>query len=335
MSSRIFDVILPTDKVDTVCELAEKSGAANVVVTASNEPGTAQIRIIASKIDRQKLLDRIQFALRHDDDWRVVISKPEAIIPHVASDDITDDSIKGIKSLTASREELYQNIMSGAALDRNFVVLTFLSTIVAAIGLVQNNVAVLVGAMVIAPLLGPNLAFAFGTAIGDKNLMIKGLRTAVVGMILAITLAMTVPFLLPVSLDGIELMSRTTVGFDGVALALASGAAGALSITTGLSATLVGVMVAVALLPPAATFGIMLVVGETGLAMGALTLLAVNIVCVNLSAKFVFLTRGITARTWSEKKGARQGMVISMLVWVALLSFLLFVIYTGRFGLSG
>lgn len=332
MSSRIFDVILPSEKVDTLCELAEKSGAANVTVTASNEPGIAQMRIIASKIDRQKLLDRIQFALRHDEGWRVVISKPEAIIPHISSHEVSDEKQSAIKLMTASREELYQNIMSGAALDRNFIVLTFLSTIVAAIGLVQNNVAVLIGAMVIAPLLGPNLAFAFGTAIGDKGLMIKGLRTAVVGMLFAIALAMTVPFLLPVSIDGIELMSRTTVGFDGMVLALASGAAGALSITTGLSATLVGVMVAVALLPPAATFGIMLAAGETNLAIGAFTLLAVNIVCVNLSAKFIFLTRGITARTWSEKKGAKQGMIISMLVWIALLSVLSFVIYTGRIG---
>lgn len=332
MSSRIFDIILPSDKVDTICELADKSGAANVIVTASTEPGTAQLRIIASKIDRQQLLDRIQFALRKDEGWRVVISKPEAIIPHIVSEEVADENSSVLKSKTASREELYQNIMSGAALDRNFIVLTFLSTVVAAIGLMQNSVAVLIGAMVIAPLLGPNLAFAFGTAIGDKGLMIKGLRTAAVGMILAIGLSMSVPFFLPVSIHGVELMSRTTVGFDGVVLALASGAAGALSITTGLSATLVGVMVAVALLPPAATFGIMLSVGETNLAIGALTLLAVNVVCVNLSAKFIFLTRGITARTWSEKKGAKQGMVISMLVWAALLSFLSFVIYTGRIG---
>lgn len=332
MSTRIFDIILPSDKVDTIYELADKSGAANVIVTASTEPGTAQMRIIASKIDRQQLLDRIQFALRHDEGWRVVISKPEAIIPHIVSEDVGDEKSNVLKSKTASREELYQNIMSGAALDRNFIVLTFLSTIVAAIGLVQNNVAVLIGAMVIAPLLGPNLAFAFGTAIGDKGLMIKGLRTAVVGMILAITLSMMVPFLLPVNLNAIELMSRTTVGFDGVVLALASGAAGALSITTGLSATLVGVMVAVALLPPAVTFGIMASVGETNLAIGALTLLAVNVVCVNLSAKFIFLTRGITARTWVQKKGAKQSMAISMLVWAMLLSFLLFVIYTGRLG---
>jgi uncharacterized hydrophobic protein (TIGR00341 family) len=332
MSTRIFDIILPSDKIETLCELAEKSGAANVTVTASTEPGIAQMRIIASKIDRQQLLDRIQFALRHDEGWRVVISKPEAIIPHISSHDVSDEKQSPIKLMTASREELYQNIMSGAALDRNFIVLTFLSTIVAAIGLVENNVAVLVGAMVIAPLLGPNLAFAFGTAIGDKGLMIKGLRTAIIGMILAIGLSMTVPFLLPISLNGAELMGRTHVGFDGVVLALASGAAGALSITTGLSATLVGVMVAVALLPPAVTFGIMLSAGEMSLALGAFTLLAVNVVCVNLSAKFIFLTRGITARTWSEKKDAKQGMIISIGVWVALLSVLLFVIYTGRIG---
>lgn len=332
MASRVYDIILPHERVDTICELAEKSGAANVVVMPAAEPGVTQIRIIASKIDRQQLLDRIQFAMRNDDDWRIIISKPEAIIPHVSKDDIEDENKGKTKSTTASREELYQSILTGAVLDRNFIVLTFLSTIVAAIGLVQNNVAVLVGAMVIAPLLGPNLAFAFGTAIGDKNLMIKGLRTAFVGMVMALGLSMSVPYLLPVDIHGAELMSRTSVGFDGIVLALASGAAGALSITTGLSTTLVGVMVAVAILPPAATVGIMAAAGEISLALGALTLLAVNIVCVNLSAKIVFLTRGITPRTWVQKKGAKKSMTISMFVWVAFLCFLMFVIYMGWIG---
>ena len=97
-------------------------------------------------------------------------------------------------------------------------------------------------------------------------------------------------------LNSFELMSRTRVGFDSIALALVSGAAAVLSMATGLSSVLVGVMVAVALLPPCAVVGIMLGAGEYDLAAGAGLLLAVNIVCVNLSAKLVFLFKG----RWSE-----------------------------------
>jgi len=120
------------------------------------------------------------------------------------------------------------------------------------------------------------------------------------------------------------------VGFDSVALALASGAAAVLSMTTGLPSVLVGVMVAVALLPPAATLGIMLGSGQLHLALGAGLLLAVNLVCVNLAAKLVFLVKGIRPRTWWQKEKARQSMTTYLVIWVFSLLFLLFAIYVWQ-----
>jgi len=114
-------------------------------------------------------------------------------------------------------------------------------------------------------------------------------------------------------------MARTETGFDGIALALASGAAAALSLSTGLSSALVGVMVAVALLPPAATVGLMLGAGHLDLALGALTLLAINIVCLNLSAQFTFVLRGVRPRTWFEKKNAKRAVRINAAIWLTLL----------------
>jgi uncharacterized membrane protein len=123
------------------------------------------------------------------------------------------------------------------------------------------------------------------------------------------------------------LMARTDVGLGSVALALASGAAAVLSITTGLSSVLVGVMVAVALLPPTAALGLMLGAGQYHYATGAALLLAVNIVCVNLSAKVVFLAKGINPRTWVEKKKANRAMTIYIIIWVVTLLLLMGVIY--------
>ena len=122
-------------------------------------------------------------------------------------------------------------------------------------------------------------------------------------------------------------MSRTDVGLDSLALALASGAAAALSLSTGLSSVLVGVMVAVALLPPAATFGLMLGHGEFQLALGALLLLAANVVCVNLATKVVFMIKGISPRTWFMKEKARQRMYIYIALWLFSLLVLSVIIY--------
>ncbi len=81
-------------------------------------------------------------------------------------------------------------------------------------------------------------------------------------------------------------------------------------------ALLVGVMVAVALLPPAATFGMMLGHGEVQLATSALLLLIANVVCVNLATQVVFLVKGISPRTWWEKEKANKAMKISIPIWL-------------------
>ena len=226
-----------------------------------------------------------------------------------------------------TREELYDSIGKNARLNRTYLLLIFLSTVVVAIGLLKDNVAVVIGAMVIAPLLGPNLAMALGTALGDTDLMWKAFKTGIAGMSLALVLSILIGIFWPLNVESRELLARTHVGLDSAALAMASGAAAVLSLTSGIPSILVGVMVAVALLPPAATLGLMLGAGQIDLAYGAAFLLAVNIVAVNLSAKLGFLIQGIKPRTWLEKKKAKQSMMSYIIMWVLTLIVLLVVIY--------
>jgi uncharacterized hydrophobic protein (TIGR00341 family) len=230
-------------------------------------------------------------------------------------------------SATAAREVLYEQVERGARLDSNFLLLVVLSTVVAAIGLIEDNVAVVIGAMVIAPLLGPNLALSLGTALGDVALMRKSLQTLLVGILLAVGLSAVFGLLWPSPLASHELISRTNATLDSIVLALASGAAAALSLTTGLSGVLVGVMVAVALLPPAATLGIMLGYGNTSLALGAGLLLAINVVCVNLASKIVFFLKGVRPRTWLDKERAKRAMTRYVLGWIVTLAILLSLMY--------
>jgi len=124
-----------------------------------------------------------------------------------------------------------------------------------------------------------------------------------------------------------EILARTNVGLDGVVLALVSGAAAVLSLTTGLSSTLVGVMVAVALLPPTATMGMLLGAGHPQLATGAMLLLAVNVVCVIVAAKIVFLAKGVQPRTWYEREKARQSKLLNGVIWGVLLLVLLLIVF--------
>jgi uncharacterized membrane protein len=81
-----------------------------------------------------------------------------------------------------------------------------------------------------------------------------------------------------------------------------------ISLTTGISSVLVGVMVAVALLPPTAVLGMMIGQDEWQLAHATALLLLINIVSVNLAAKLVLFFKGVKPRTWLEKQQARQSM---------------------------
>lgn len=280
------------------------------------EDGERTLHLVAGPQDRQKLLDDIQGQFAPETDWRMIVLPVEAAVPQPEEPEEARELLARAATVQ-TREELYTAIEKGAALDTNYLLLVALSTVVAAIGMSEDNVAVVIGAMVIAPLLGPNLALILATALGDRDLVRRALTTGIAGVALAIAFSFALGLAVPLDLEAAELLARTDISLSGVALALASGAAAALSATTGLSSTLVGVMVAVALLPPAATIGLMLAAGDPGRAAGAALLLCANVICVNLSGQLVFLLRAVRPRTWLEKRAARQSVRLGLLVWLA------------------
>lgn len=324
MQAKVIEVTTKKGNADTLVAVAEQAGAIDWQVIDLGECGPGDEKrdcvriVVAGDNDRQGMIDRIQSVLSVSNGWRLLILPVDGMLPAPQPDEEEVRSARA-QSIVASREELFGSIAGGATIDSTFLLLVVLSTIVAGIGLVSNNVAVIIGAMVIAPLLGPNLAFAFGSALGDGMLMIRALKANACGLGLAVALCAAFSALSGVDLASEEIAARTSVGYDGVVLALASGAAAALSLTTGLSSTLVGVMVAVALLPPAATVGLMLGGDRPSAALGAAMLLGVNIASVNLAAQIVFVVRGIRPHRWLEKKSARQSTVLSVLIWTALL----------------
>ncbi len=323
---RAIDVITPAGQVETVLSLAQQHCEDHWVDTGVAD-GRQTVHMLVKAENSQKVLDGLQVFLGSTADARVVVSSVDATLP--AAKESTEDSKPGKKGIASSREELLGEMEKGSKLDRNFLVLVFLSTIVAAVGLIKDNVAVVIGAMVIAPLLGPNLSLALGTALGEKKLMLRSIKTNLAGVGLTLVLSFLIGLLWPVDINSRELLARTDVGLDSVALALASGAAAVLSITTGLSSVLVGVMVAVALMPPAVTLGLMLSSGQNSLAIGALFLLAVNVVCLNFAANVVFVAKGVGPRTWHEKKQARRSTIFSIIFWALLLVILMLIIFQG------
>lgn len=312
MTLKRLEVIAPTAADASIRKIAVTEGVVSFHKHADLEGDHAVYYLLTAAGQRQKVIDALQGLLTTSPQFRINISPVDATLPAVDTPGASD-----------TREELNLKMEQGARLDFNYLLLTFLSTIVALIGLLQDNVAVVIGAMVIAPFLGPNLAFAFGTSLGNRELMVSAFKSGTIGVGFAVLVAALFGLFWPEIPNSDELMSRTTIGFDGVTLAVASGVAGVLSLTSGLSMTLVGVMVAVALLPPAATLGFMLGAGNFQLATGAFILLSVNVVCVNLSGLLVFFAKGIKPRIWFERRMARPYLYWGIVGWTALLLSLL------------
>jgi uncharacterized hydrophobic protein (TIGR00341 family) len=284
------------------------------------------VRFLVATDKSEAVLDVLERQFTGTEGFRIILLPVEATIPRPPEPEPEPEPPARSR---VGREELLNDLASGTQITAVYLALVVLSTIVAAVGLMRDNVAVVIGAMVIAPLLTPNVALALATTLGDFDLMRKALKTNLVGLATSLVFAIGVGALLP-HVNSTEIILRTEAGFADIVLALAAGAAGALVFTTGVPATLVGVMVAVALLPPLVTAGLRIAVGDAAGAGGAFLLLMTNVICVNLAAVVTFLVRGVGPRTWWETNKARRATRKAVFRWGALLLVLAAIVWWTR-----
>jgi uncharacterized hydrophobic protein (TIGR00341 family) len=315
MEDRLVQITAPRDKIDAIRKLAERDDV-ELQSVSRLEKDRRTITLLVRPKARQELFDDVQSTLGRSKDWRMVSLPVEAIVPEPEEPD--EEKIVE-ESISETREELYEEIAKGAVVSNATLMLTALSGIVAAVGMIQNSIPVVIGAMVIAPLLGPILAVILGTSLGEISLILRASRAAALGIATAIAVGLVIGLAFEFRVSNGEIAARTHVGADNVALALASGAAAALSVMTGISGVLVGVMVAAALLPPAVASGLLLGKGALAEASGAGLMLAVNVAAMTMAGQVAFLVQGLRPRTWYRRKAARQSVIISLLFWTSAL----------------
>jgi len=293
------------------------------------------IRMLVQAEASQNLLDLLEEAFSEEDGFRINIIALEASFPSISEEDKTEAGSLNEEEKNhterVSREELYDDLEKGAATTKIYISMIILSSIVAAIGIINNSVAVIIGAMVIAPMLTPNVSLSLATALGDLPLAKSALKTIFLGISITIVLSLAIGISLPVDPSLQEISSRTNVGLMDIVLALASGAAGALSFTSAAPAVLIGVAVAVALMPPLVVFGLLLGAGYYSLALGALLLFLANLISVNLAGVVTFLVQGIEPRTWWEARNAKEATVVAIVGWILLLAMLIIVVFLGDY----
>lgn len=242
---------------------------------------------------------------------------------------ITENS-KQKKKMRISRDELYSGLSDAVKVNVNYVALVTLSVIVAAVGLVENNIAVIIGAMVIAPLLTPNVALSLSTTLANKNLARKALITLGSGLMLALALSFVIGLFLHVDPTISEIALRTKVSMGDIIIGLAAGAAAALFFSIGAGTALVGVTVAAALLPPLVVTGLLMGAGEFHHASQSLLLLISNLIGINLAGTIVFISLGVWPSEWWEEDKAKRSALDAVAIWIILFCVLLLILLAAE-----
>lgn len=297
--------------------------------------GRTTFSVLADVELTEKILKDIDSHFGNRDDFRVVLTPVSATMPKLPIDEKKEGESKTIAGVQKedprvtriSKEELYEEIKQIVDTSWIYLVLIALSCVVAANGLIRNSPAMVIGAMVIAPILGPNVGLALATTLGDKALMKRSLISIMYGFSLGMVLSIIMGIIFPFDSSVYEISSRTTVSFADIALGLAAGVAGCLSFTRGISAAVIGVMVAVALLPPMVATGLLIGSGEYDLAIGAALLTITYIICVNLAGILTFLLQGIRPESFLEQHEGEEFSRYALIIWGTLLLIFSLIIY--------
>lgn len=207
------------------------------------------------------------------------------------------------------RIAVLEHVGDGGRLGPRYAFMTLLSCGIAMLGLLQDSAAVIIGAMLISPLMGPIIELGLGLATFDLRSVRSALKTLTVGVAIALAIAAGIVWLSPLQAATPEILARTEPTFFDLLVAVFSGLAGAYATITRKGETIVGVAIATALMPPLAVVGYGLAVGNPGVAGGATFLFMTNLLAIALSATIMARWYGFGGSD-SPRQTALQAVLI-------------------------
>ncbi|HUV85795.1 MAG TPA: TIGR00341 family protein [bacterium] len=220
-----------------------------------------------------------------------------------------------VKSTPESRLA-FHDLREASQPDSGYFIMTALSALIATFGLFLDSVAVIVGAMLIAPLMSPVLATGLGVARGDPKFLRGALESVAKGAVVAVVCAAAMAVISPELVPGREILSRTRPNLFDLAVAFASGIAGAYTFSSkDLSAALPGVAIAAALIPPLSVVGIGFGFGYHQIMWGALLLFGANLIAIAFGGAVTFIALGF----YPKVKGAEGEWRLKSLIGTAVL----------------
>lgn len=190
-------------------------------------------------------------------------------------------------------KQLLYELLEESTPDATYLVLIIGSCAIATFGLLTNSTAVIIGAMIIAPLMLPIRGLAFGALIGNINLFRQGIIAVLLGTLLALLISYSIAALVNLPSFGSEVLSRSKPNLLDLGIAVAAGGiSGYAKVNTKISASLAGTAIAVALMPPICVIGLGLAKSDWSLSLGATLLYLTNLLGISLACMLTFLFTG-------------------------------------------
>jgi uncharacterized hydrophobic protein (TIGR00341 family) len=328
---RSIEMVIPSNEENNAINTINDLDVLNFnYLSISNS--LSHFKIIIKQENTEKVLDVLQNQFSSLENFNLILQHIDVYLPTpITKKNEKLSSLYDIKSERISRAEIYRYILGMTKINSIYLLMVILSSLVAAVGVLNNNVALIIGAMIIAPLMGPGIGLSYGIVMGDKNLVFMAMKSTMVGVMIAIVISVFLGLILTVNPTIPSIITRTNVGQGGFVVALASGFAGALAVITELSSTLVGVMIGISLMPPLVTFGLLIGSGDYFLAWGAFLIFIVNLVCIYFASLITFYKAGLKPldqnRVVSVQKSSKIYIYIFLIVLIAL--FIINIYQTG------
>ncbi|UTF54718.1 TIGR00341 family protein [Natronosalvus rutilus] len=335
---RLVQVFVPQGDRELVLETADRTG---VDYAVSEETSRGEFEAVVSipvpPAAVEPLLSSFRSAGLAEDSY-IVVTAAETIVSNR-----TTELTGRFGATRISREELQARAEDLAPATSTYVILLVVSTIISTAGLLLDSAATIIGAMVVAPLMGPALAASVGVVVDEDELATRGVVLQVGGLAAAIVTAALVGWLLrgtvllPPGLDITtipQVRERITPNALALFLALGSGVAGVISLTRNVGSVLVGVAIAVALVPPAATAGLGIAWGSPMVVVTAGTLVLVNLLSINLTALILLWISGYRPQQTANIErvyGRLRSRVVVLVVAIAVLSVVLGAVTYGTY----
>ena len=332
---RLVQVTIPAGKREAVLGELDDEGIDYVLTEeTSGREFTGVVHFPLPTGAVEPVLDRLRETGIDDDAYTIVLDA-ETVVSRRFDELEKRYEENGESENRIAREEIHSRAQELAPNVGPFLVMTVVSALVATAGLLLNDAAIIVGSMVIAPLIGPAMATSVGTVVDDHEMFRRGVKLQTIGLVVAVIAAtLFAAFIRATNLapPGTDVLSiqqvsiRTSPGLLALVVALGAGVAGGVSLATGVSAALVGVMIAAALVPPLGVIGIGIAWGLPSPVLSATVIVLINTLSINLSALVVLWYMGYRPDHWFQADAAQNAtrkrvgtLVVAVLVLSAFL----------------